>query len=98
MFRKHCEHINIATRFTTVPSLPRTRGADLHAFVNNEKESIRIEIGLVDNVSVGILGGSTLIYENSVHDSRPKCRITLLIGPNVIAIRTLKPLQILQIV
>ena len=98
MFWEYCEHINVAIRLTVDPLLPCTCSADLYAFVNDEIESVWIEIGLVDNVGVGIFGGSTFVYEGTVHYLRPVCFVTFLIGTDVIAVRTLESRQILQTV
>ena len=73
--------------------LPKGRGLD--GKIDNEEESVWIEIGLVDNVSIRILCGSTFVYEGAVHDSRPVYFVTFLIGSDVIAIRTLASRQLL---
>ena len=80
--------------------LPRRDSFQAHAvpdrdiIVNNETEAIRIEIGLVNYLSKGILGGSVLVYEDAVHDSRPIYFVSLLIGADMIPLRTLKCRQI----
>lgn len=90
VFGKHGEHINVANRFAMKGFLPRTRRADRNIFVNDETEAVWIEIGLANNVSVGILSGSFLVYEGAVHYSCPMYLISLLIGTDMIPIRTLE--------
>ena len=62
MLRKYSKHINVTDRFATVVSIPTARRADWYVVVDNEAETVRIKVGLVDNVSIRILGGSPFIY------------------------------------
>jgi hypothetical protein len=95
---KHSEHINVADRFATETPIPSTRRANRDIFMNGEAESIRIEIRLVNNVSVRIFGGSALVYEGFVHYSCPIGFVPTLISSDMITIRTPKPRQILQVI
>lgn len=90
VFGEHGEHIDVANRFAMKGFLPRTRRADRNIFVNDETETVWIEIGLANNVSVGILSGSPLVYEGAVHYFCPMYLISLLIGTDMIPVRTLE--------
>ena len=98
VFWQDGEHINIADLFAINRPIPTARCADWNILVDNETEAVRIKIGLVNNVVVGILNGSAHVYKCCVHDECPVRFVAFLVGSDVIAIWTLKPRQVLQIV
>ena len=95
VLRKHSEHVNVADRFTTEVPIPSARRADRYILVDNKTETVRIKVGLVDNVSIRILGSPALVYKRPIHYLRPMYFVPFLIGSDVIAIGTLEPRQLL---
>ena len=68
VFWQDSEHINIADLFAIGRPIPTACRADWNILVDNEIETVRIKIGLVNNVVVGILNGSAEVYKCFVHD------------------------------